>query len=326
MSNPQNPQSGAQSSGPVQPSQPSTGSSGTASTSPVPTPPQNDPNAGPAQSTSATPSSGSSPAQTTSTTSSGTSSATRTEKDAQHDRDDDRPSAIGHPTRSGTTRVFMNESTCEGIGDDEIPFPVRQQLGNHMGLLDARSGNGVWDELGNPSSGTGRGIEEVDYHLDSTPPASEPINAPGTAGSGAARAVEQPNAGRVARTGGPGSEVHRQGDSDQVTVQRTQEGRDDRIMAAAERGEQGQDVVAVLDHDDDSVVQGHQKVAGDPDHTLGTGASHKGSTSNDVPSGSGNDVLKWVGNDRARARRALEVEQSKEQPRTTLIRQLNDKL
>jgi hypothetical protein len=220
----------------------------------------------------------------------------------------------------------MNTLTCESVDDDQIPFPVRQQLGNHMGLTDARSGNGIWDEVGDPSSGTGRGVSEVTYHLDSTDAPSEPVNAPGTPGSGAARAVGRPQSGNVTRTGGPGSEVHRQGDSSQITQQRTQEGRDDRIMAAAARGEQGQDVVAVLDQDDDSVVEGHTKVAGDPDHTLGTGASHQGSTSDEVPTGSTNDVLSWVGNDKSRARRALETENGKNQPRTTLVRQLNDKV
>lgn len=338
MSTPQN-QSGGSTSGPQQPVQ-----------QPVAQPTQQPAAASPvkdestpqtAQSAPAT--SGQTAAQPTSTASSGTSTGSAEERGAQKVSDREasgaaKVSAIGEPTQSGTTRVFMNTSTCEGIDDEEIPFPVRQQLGNHMGLLDARSGNGVWDELGNPSQGTGRGISEVTYHLDSTEPPSEPVGGPGTQSGRAARAVDRPAAGTVQRTGGPGSEVHRQGDSDQITVQRTQEGRNDRIMAAAEKGEQGQDVVAVLDHDDDSVVEGHRKTSQDPAHTLGSGASHQevrsaspqsntaAQSSDEVPNGSGNDVLKWAGDDKSRLRRALEAEQSKEQPRTTLVRQLSDKL
>jgi hypothetical protein len=48
--------------------------------------------------------------------------------------------------------------------------------------------------------------------------------------------------------------------------------------------------------------------------------------SSDVPDGTVKEVLDWVGDDSAKARAALEHEQSKDSPRTSLVSQLNDKV
>lgn len=52
----------------------------------------------------------------------------------------------------------------------------------------------------------------------------------------------------------------------------------------------------------------------------------RGSASYDVPDGTVVEVLRWVGDDTGRARAALEVEQSKESPRSSLVGQLNDRV
>ena len=45
-----------------------------------------------------------------------------------------------------------------------------------------------------------------------------------------------------------------------------------------------------------------------------------------VPSGSTKEVLQWVGDDKDKARRALEKEEAHEQPRKGLVRELNEVL
>jgi hypothetical protein len=46
----------------------------------------------------------------------------------------------------------------------------------------------------------------------------------------------------------------------------------------------------------------------------------------EVKSGTSREVLGWVGDDKDRARRALEKEQASDKPRSTLIRELNEVL
>ena len=46
----------------------------------------------------------------------------------------------------------------------------------------------------------------------------------------------------------------------------------------------------------------------------------------DVPEGSIDKVLAWVGDDKGRAQQALDAEQAKDEPRRSLIQHLNDKI
>lgn len=55
-----------------------------------------------------------------------------------------------------------------------------------------------------------------------------------------------------------------------------------------------------------------------PDEGDGTGPAGEG----EVPGGTADEVLAWVGEDRERATRALQAEQGRDKPRTTLTTQL----
>lgn len=45
-----------------------------------------------------------------------------------------------------------------------------------------------------------------------------------------------------------------------------------------------------------------------------------------VPEGTVSEIMRWVGEDVERAKRALEVEQAHEKPRKSLVEQLNERL
>lgn len=51
-------------------------------------------------------------------------------------------------------------------------------------------------------------------------------------------------------------------------------------------------------------------------------AGAAGPSSGDVPTGTRDEVLGWVGNDPARAQRAYDVEQASDGPRSTLLAEL----
>jgi len=53
---------------------------------------------------------------------------------------------------------------------------------------------------------------------------------------------------------------------------------------------------------------------------------HEGVTEVEVPSGTISEIKEWIGDDVERARAALEVEQTREQPRVTLVEFLEDKV
>lgn len=57
-----------------------------------------------------------------------------------------------------------------------------------------------------------------------------------------------------------------------------------------------------------------------------SGPEAAGGSNADVPDGTVKEVLDWVGDDSARARAALEAEQAKDSPRSSLVGQLNDKV
>jgi hypothetical protein len=183
--------------------------------------------------------------------------------------------------------IPMNKSTSENW--DDIPLPAKQQLGyNHPSAKDARSGNGVSDTLHSPPERGGHEVQPVTYHLESTPAPSEPAGAPGS-DSYNSNVRGMPGAVNTTAhlTTEGGVTVARHEGSGPITTQREQPGRDARLLAANASSADGGD--------------------GPPNASIA-------------------EVLEWVGDDSARARTALEAENARPTPRTTLVAQLNDKV
>lgn len=211
-----------------------------------------------------------------------------------------------------TRVVRMNESTSDNF--DDIPLPARQQLGyfNDTVDVDARSGNGV-DQLrvdgGDrrdygtlPPENGGSRVEQVTYHLDTTPPPAEPAGAPGSPEYNNARGSD----GAALSTQGNAT-VARQNPEAYVTTQREAPGRNERVAAA----------LGV--EDSASVEAGSGKAA-----EVVTSESVSDTNTDEVPTGTTAQVLSWVGNDKDRAQQAKDKEQERENPRTTLIAKLDD--
>jgi hypothetical protein len=55
-------------------------------------------------------------------------------------------------------------------------------------------------------------------------------------------------------------------------------------------------------------------------------ADRSAERANEVPEGTSSEVLDWVGSDKKRAKRALEVEKKQDTPRKTLLARLEDVL
>lgn len=170
----------------------------------------------------------------------------------------------------------MNEASAADW--DHVPFPAKQQLGEHGRLVDARSGGGLVAELGAPDDVQPEGlVREVTYHMHES------------------------------RTdvGGTGSnDVH---DQSAGTTQREVPGRNVRSYEAAAQSSSGESA---------SGAEGNASTSGGENDSGGTG----------VPGGSIQDVLAWVGDDKSRARSAMEAENRKSQPRQSLLSQLNDRV
>lgn len=217
----------------------------------------------------------------------------------------DREGYPGQPARS--TRVLqMNESTSDDW--DKVPFPAKQQMGYHGDLTDARSGNGVNDENQTGFERGGHSVQPVTYHLESTPPPSEPMGTPGSESYNVhARGTE-----RMASEGGDFQAVRHEG-SGPITSQTEVPGRDERIM-----GQQDQPPVK----DETSPAPA------DAQPTSNDAASADGGVdeSADVPNASMQDVLTWVGDDKARAKAALDAENARPTPRATLVSQLQERV
>jgi hypothetical protein len=74
-------------------------------------------------------------------------------------------------------------------------------------------------------------------------------------------------------------------------------------------------------------TEGTKNVEGnDPADGLDQTVEPVGGDDSEVPDGTVKEVLDWVGDDSARARAALEAEQAKDSPRSSLVGQLNDKV
>lgn len=204
--------------------------------------------------------------------------------------------------------VKMNESSAEDI--DTIPLPAKQQLGifDPRVDVDARSGNGLRDRVGMEDSG-GVGYEEPD------PNSSGANLLPVTYHLGHTVELHQ-----TAETNA-GATTVRQGDGDQeVTTQREVMGPNER--QANELGAKNPESAGVSA---DSGAAARSEVV---TTTPGGPSSGEGSTAkhDEVPDGSIQTVLKWVGDDKDRARRAIEKENGRSDPRSSLLAQLNEKI
>lgn len=184
--------------------------------------------------------------------------------------------------------VDMNSVSSERW--DDVPLPAKQQLGyNDPSAKDARSGNGVFDELHSPSERGGHRVQEVTYHLENTLPPSEPAGAPGSDSYNRnVRGVPGAENTTANLSDAGGVPTARHLDSGPVSSQHEQPGRDERI--------------------------------------LGANAASGDSDTEDVPNASIADVMKWVGDDASRARSALEAEQARPTQRATLVAQLNERV
>lgn len=210
--------------------------------------------------------------------------------------------------------IGTNEFTSDEW--DKIPFPARQQLGDHGQLRDARSGRGISDFAGEDPKNLvhaepfrNDSVRRVDYHLESTPPPAEPKGAPGS--ESYARHRGHVTESDMTLTSQGNAVTARHNPNAPVNTQRnTGENVNDRIMGVYEQGSESSSAPAVAGGTPDATTE---PVPGDTD---GDG----------VPNGSVSEVMAWVGDDSGRARQALESEQKRSQPRSSLITQLNDRI
>jgi hypothetical protein len=224
---------------------------------------------------------------------------------------------------SNNPRVLrMNEQSSQRYAD--VPLPVRQQLGDFTDLVDvdARSGNGIRDyDLRVDAPGrdfqeldpehNGHKVLDVRYHLDSTPPPSEPAGAPGSKGYNQSQArlnlPGQDESDLTYSTQGNATLAVQKGEKF-ISTQREIPGRNERYAAA------------VGLEDSASAEAGSGKAA----VTLTSGTVRD--SGDEVPTGTIASVKSWVGTDKERAQQALEAEQQRETPRNTLVEWLQDRL
>lgn len=239
--------------------------------------------------------------------------------------------------------IRMNEATSDDL--DFVSLPARQQLGlfNELVDVDARSGNGLVDRVDMvdvPGANYkqpdftqgGHTVQEVTYHLESTPAPSEPAGAPGTDSyNDTVRATprsEASNTVKVSQDGGRTAAAY-QRDGEPVTTQREQPGRNERIADATGRPDSAS---VHADSGASAVVQPSTAETSSPAFETGSpddDADDDSSTGDDadqVPDGSVAQVLAWARDDAARARLAIEKENAKPAPRSSLLSQLNDRI
>jgi hypothetical protein len=202
----------------------------------------------------------------------------------------------------------MNESTSESL--EYVPLPARQQLGiyDERVDVDARSGNGVADRLELveserrdykvlPHGDGGSRVREVTYHLDNTPPPAEPYGAPG---SDTYRRHRNAEGVRLETTDNATTAYQR--DEQPVNTQHEEPGRNERIAAR------------------EGLVNSHSAEAGSGAAAVTTpSASVEESAPKRKTSA---QVLAEVGDDKDKAREALEAEKASENPRSSLISRL----
>ena len=226
----------------------------------------------------------------------------------------------------------LRMNTLSSTRYDDVPYPAKQQLGEQIDRVDvdARSGNGVADKLKKvddqasdyqklDSTRGGHEVHEVTYHLESTPPPSEPAGAPGSDAYNISQGRE-PERGThtVNRTQGNAT-LAMQREEEYINTQREVPGRNERYAAAvggddhasAEAGSGHAATVVPSQTDEDSGGEnGRRKNSGD------------NRNSDNVPQGSMQAVLSWVGDDDERRQKALEAERKRDNPRSTLISRL----
>jgi hypothetical protein len=189
----------------------------------------------------------------------------------------------------------MNEATSEKL--EHIPLPARQQLGifNDTVDKDARSGNGLKDRL-----------DFVDAnHGDYQQPAPEQT---GTLLMPVTYHLErEPQV--HSETHGNVTTAYQRPDQD-VTTQHEVPGVNERTAERAGLEDSG------------SVHAESGQAAGVRVQDTVNG----GDAPSQVPDGSIQQVLAWVGNDKDRAQAALDAEQAKPTPRSSLVEKLNERL
>jgi len=228
--------------------------------------------------------------------------------------------------------VNMNELTSEDW--DKVPFPARQQMGDQGGLKDARSGNGVHDQLGNPPESGGHTLQEVTYPLEMTAPPVEPPNAPGTREDGVIQGGTN-----IATGAAPDQSV-----VDELLANAHGEPGPVRSLpnAPAETTSTASDQsVAIGTKQPDALgapgaSEGNEAAratwpseSNESSDTSGSSEGNKVSSepqASDVPTGPVQEVLDWVGDDSARARVAIEAEQRRASTRDSLMNPLNAKV
>jgi hypothetical protein len=211
---------------------------------------------------------------------------------------------------------------------DDVPLPVRQQLGefNDKVDVDARSGNGIRDyDLRKEAAGkdydeldperNGHQVLAVTYHLDSTDAPAEPVGAPGTESYRRANRAQDrvtPDAegqeGVSLSTQGNATLAVQSGREHYVSTQREIPGRNERYAKA----------VGSSDPTGASVGAGEGGAA----YVLPSQSIQD--SGDDVPSGNIATVLNWVGDDKDKAQKAREAESQKDNPRSSLIERLDN--
>lgn len=213
----------------------------------------------------------------------------------------------------------LRMNTLSSTRYEDVPLPAKQQLGEKIDLIDvdARSGNGVADKLDfvddqasdykklDTTSG-GHQLQEVTYHLDGTPPPAEPEGAPGSDSYNLSQGRE-PERGTNALLSSQGNATTAvQSENEYINTQREVPGRNERYAHAV-----GQDEHA-------SVAAGEGGAA----EVLPSRSVQE--NGNEVPRGGVQAVKSWVGDDKDRAQQALEAEQKRDKPRSTLVNDLNE--
>lgn len=292
--------------------------------------------------------------------------------------------------------VRMNESTSEEW--EMVPLPARQQLGwheDHEGGSELPERHELYGKtpqemLHSPETSGGDLDTALDltmpvtYHLEATPPPSEPPGAPGSAGYNnlvrglpAAEGFEHPGDYTVEQgfgvrtvrfpeddaiallngekepdgyapyqsmSGNPVQDLRNASDDTRERVSQTPSVNDPyrnsdgtlkdpaevhKAAPAHPEGDFGAKDLLTAGDDENAkpaVETEGAKAEPDGDEQQAQQSAGDDTDKSDVPDGNVGEVLKWVGDDQARARRALEAEQAKgDDARSTLMAKLNEK-
>lgn len=214
----------------------------------------------------------------------------------------------------------LRMNTLSSTRYEDVPMPAKQQLGEKIDRVDvdARSGNGLADHFDyvddqasdykklDTHSGAAK-VQEVTYHLDSTPPPAEPEGAPGSDSYNLSQGREpERGTNTLLRTQGNAT-LAVQSEDEYINTQHEVPGRNQRYAAS----------VGADNHASEEPGSGR---AAD---VIPSRSVREDSGDEDASRGSIQQVLNRVGDDKDKAREARDAESAKSNPRSTLLNRLD---